>query len=134
MRSINTSPAAVVSTTEEICSVSLRRRVIGTLSRLSSHATRSVAAGLPVPAPFDVLARLMPAFAEYRAIWATQGFGPIRERWLEHAAGVGDRIVVRLGVDAVEGRFEGLKADGALALRLDDGSLRSVHAGEVFAL
>ena len=115
--------------------------VIGMGVNLAQHpegterpAISFAAAGLPVPAPFDVLARLMPAFAEYRAIWATQGFGPIRERWLEHAAGVGDRIVARLGVEAVEGRFEGLEADGALALRLDDGSLRSVHAGEVFAL
>ncbi len=92
------------------------------------------AAGLPVPVPLDVLARLMPAFAEYRALWATQGFDPIRSRWLEHAAGVGDRIAARLGDATLEGVFEGLESDGALALRLDDGRLRAVHAGEVFAL
>ncbi|KAB7648403.1 biotin--[acetyl-CoA-carboxylase] ligase [Polymorphobacter fuscus] len=97
-------------------------------------ATSLAAAGLPVPAPMAVLARLMPAFAEYRGLWATQGFAPIRERWLAHAGGVGDRIAARLGAETIEGRFEGLAADGALALRLDDGSLRPVHAGEVFAL
>ena len=50
------------------------------------------------------------------------------------AAGVGERVAARLGTETIEGRFECLEADGALALRLDDGALRAVHAGEVFAL
>lgn len=115
--------------------------VIGMGVNLAQHpegterpATSLAAAGLPVPTPLDVLARLMQAFAEYRRLWAASGFGPIRDLWLEHAAGVGDRIAARLGAETIEGRFEGLEADGALALRLDDGRLRAVHAGEVFAL
>ncbi len=115
--------------------------VIGMGANLAQHpgdterpATSLAAAGVPVPAPLDVLARLVPAFAEYRALWAAQGFAPIRERWMGHAAGVGDRIAARLGAETIEGRFEGLEIDGALALRLDDGQLRAVHAGEVFAL
>ena len=115
--------------------------VIGMGVNLAQHpdaterpATSLAAAGVPVPAPVDVLARLIPAFADYRAMWAAQGFGPVRDRWLQHAAGVGERIAARLGTETVEGRFEGLQADGALALRLDDGSLRAIHAGEVFAL
>lgn len=115
--------------------------VIGFGVNIASHpegterpATSLAAAGLPAPVPVDLLARLMPAFVEVRQLWATQGFEPIRWRWLAHAAGVGDRIAARLGDDTLEGRFEGLEADGALALRLDDGSLRPVHAGEVFAL
>jgi BirA family biotin operon repressor/biotin-[acetyl-CoA-carboxylase] ligase len=92
------------------------------------------AAGLPTPAPIDLLARLATAFAEYRALWAGQGFAPIRNRWLAQAAGLGDRIIVRLGDDPLEGVFEGLDPDGALSLRLDDGRRRAIHAGEVFAL
>lgn len=97
-------------------------------------ATSLAAAGLPVVTPGALLARLMPAFAEYRGLWESQGFAPVRERWLARAAGVGDRIAARLGDETIEGRFEGLEPDGALALRLDDGALRPVHAGEVFAL
>lgn len=97
-------------------------------------ATCLTAAGLAGVAPVDLLRRLMPAFAEYRQLWVAQGFEPIRERWLADAAGVGDRIAARLGAETIEGVFEGLEADGALALRLDDGALRAVHAGEVFAL
>ena len=115
--------------------------IIGMGVNLAQHpadterpAISLAAAGVAAPAAVDVLARLMPAFAEYRALWAAQGFAPIRAAWLDHAAGVGDRIAARLGAETVEGRFEGLEPDGALALRLDDGQLRAVHAGEVFAL
>ena len=97
-------------------------------------ATSLLAAGWPAIAPAELLAQLMPAFASARAEWATAGFGAIRQRWLAHAAGIGDRIAARLGTETLEGRFEGLAGDGALELRLDDGSLRPVHAGEVFAL
>ena len=91
-------------------------------------------AGVAVASPVAVLEALIPAFAEYRQLWATQGFDPIRTRWLAAAAGVGDRVAARLGTETIEGRFEGLDPDGALTLRLDDGNLRSIHAGEVFAL
>ncbi len=115
--------------------------VIGFGANLASHpqgterpATSLAAAGWAVPAPLQVLAALMTAFAEYRALWAAQGFEPIRTRWLAHASGLGERIAARLGDATLAGRFDGLEADGALALRLDDGSLRAIHAGEVFAL
>ncbi len=115
--------------------------VIGFGVNLAQHpgdterpATSLAAAKLPVPAPADLLARLMPAFADYRALWAAEGFEPIRRRWLASAAGVGDRMIARLGTETLEGRFEGLAGDGALTLRLDDASLRAIHAGEVFAL
>jgi BirA family transcriptional regulator, biotin operon repressor / biotin---[acetyl-CoA-carboxylase] ligase len=115
--------------------------VIGFGVNIASHpngterpATSLTAAGWPPIAPVGLLALLMPAFAEWRRLWASQGFVPIRARWLTHAAGLGGRIVARLGDETLEGRFDGLDTDGALALRLDDGSLRPVHAGEVFAL
>jgi BirA family biotin operon repressor/biotin-[acetyl-CoA-carboxylase] ligase len=97
-------------------------------------ATSLAGAGIAAPAPVAVLDVLIAAFAEYRGLWATQGFDPIRTRWLALAAGVGDRIAARLGSETLEGCFEGIEADGALTLRLDDGQLRPVHAGEVFAL
>jgi BirA family biotin operon repressor/biotin-[acetyl-CoA-carboxylase] ligase len=115
--------------------------IIGFGVNITSHpedserpATSLTAAGLPAPAPADLLALLMPAFADWRRVWAAEGFEPVRRHWLAHAAGVGDRIAARLGTETLEGRFEGLDADGALALRLDDGRLRAVHAGEVFAI
>jgi BirA family biotin operon repressor/biotin-[acetyl-CoA-carboxylase] ligase len=96
--------------------------------------TSLAAAGLPVPTPLALLGVLAPAFARWRAQWVIEGFAPVRAAWLARASGVGGRIVARLGSESPEGRFEGLADDGALLLRLDDGSLRPIHAGEVFAL
>lgn len=115
--------------------------VIGFGVNIASHpdaserpATSLAAAGFRPIAPIDLLAQLMPAFAQWRAIWAANGFAPVRDAWLARAAGIGDRIAARLGTETLEGRFEGLDADGALALRLDGGQVRAIHAGEVFAL
>ena len=97
-------------------------------------ATSLAAAGVAAPEPLVLLAALMTAFAEYRGLWMGQGFEPIRARWLAQAAGIGAPIAARLGTETIAGRFDGIAADGALAIRLDDGGMRSVHAGEVFAL
>jgi BirA family transcriptional regulator, biotin operon repressor / biotin---[acetyl-CoA-carboxylase] ligase len=97
-------------------------------------ATSLAAAGALTPAPRALLEALRATFAVFRAQWADGGFEPIRTQWLAHAGGLGDRIAARLGDETLEGRFDGLQPDGALALRLDDGTLRPVHAGEIFAL
>lgn len=115
--------------------------VIGMGVNLAHHptsterpATSLAAAGLPVPTPAVLLDELAPAFAHWRAVWAGQGLAPIRTAWLARAAGIGIRIVARLGSESPEGVFTGLADDGALLLRLDDGTTRAIHAGEVFAL
>ncbi|WP_310496209.1 biotin--[acetyl-CoA-carboxylase] ligase [Sandarakinorhabdus sp.] len=115
--------------------------VIGFGVNLAGHpldteraATSFAAAGLPAPAPLDLLQRLAASLADWRAIWSAQGFAPIRTAWLGRAAVTGARMTSRLGTEAIEGVFEGLAEDGALLLRLDDGQLRAIHAGEVFSL
>jgi len=115
--------------------------VIGIGVNLAHHpdgterpATSLAAVGLPVPAPGALLAALAPAFGRWRSRWAADGFAPIRAAWLARAAGVGGRIVARLGQESPEGVFAGLGDDGALLLAGDDGSVRAIHAGEVFAL
>jgi BirA family biotin operon repressor/biotin-[acetyl-CoA-carboxylase] ligase len=97
-------------------------------------ATSLAAAGLPVPSPLALLDPLSAAFERSRSLWQAQGFFPLRDAWLARAAGVGRRVVARLGTEAPEGVFDGLAEDGALLLRLDDGQVRAIHAGEVFAL
>lgn len=115
--------------------------VIGIGVNLASHpdgterpATSLAAAGLPVPEPVVLLEALASEFAAWRSLWARQGFGPVRDAWTARAAGIGGRIVARLGQENPEGRFIGLADDGALLLALDDGAVRAIHAGEVFAL
>jgi len=96
-------------------------------------ATSLVGAGLAAPDPSTFCGALAASFATVRAEWRTYGFGGIRAAWLARASGLGHPLEARLGRETLVGRFEDLADDGALLLRLDDGTLRAVHAGEVFA-
>jgi BirA family biotin operon repressor/biotin-[acetyl-CoA-carboxylase] ligase len=114
--------------------------VIGIGVNLASHpdiperpATSLGAEGIAL-GPRELHLALVDRFDDWRARWALHGFAPVRAEWLRHATGLGERVAARLGDDTLEGRFEGLDAEGALLLRLDDGHVRAIHAGEVFSL
>jgi BirA family biotin operon repressor/biotin-[acetyl-CoA-carboxylase] ligase len=80
-----------------------------------------------------LFAALVRHFALWRGRWAAEGFATVRAAWLAAVKGIGGQIEVRLGHETLVGRFDGLANDGALLLGLADGSVRQVHAGEVFA-
>lgn len=63
--------------------------------------------------------------------WQEDGFASIREKWLQEAYGIGKPMTARLPDISYEGVFEGLSEDGSLLLKEEDGSIRSIHAGEV---
>ncbi len=64
--------------------------------------------------------------------WRSYGLGPIVARWQAAAHPVGTPLAVRgAGDRLVEGTFAGLSADGALLLRLGDGTTQTIHSGEV---
>jgi BirA family biotin operon repressor/biotin-[acetyl-CoA-carboxylase] ligase len=77
-------------------------------------------------------AKLAEAFDVWMTRCETLGFEPILEAWRTRATGLDGPAVARLGRETVEGRAEGVAADGALKLRLADGSLRLISAGDVF--
>jgi BirA family biotin operon repressor/biotin-[acetyl-CoA-carboxylase] ligase len=60
------------------------------------------------------------------------GFRAIREDWVARAAGIGGDMRVRLPDRELFGRFEALDEHGRLLLRLADGALRTITAGDVF--
>lgn len=66
--------------------------------------------------------------------WLEEGFEPIRKAWLAHAISLGKEIEVRLPKETLSGTFEGLDGQGVLQLRLADGSLRQIAAGDVYPL
>lgn len=86
----------------------------------------------PPPQPRDALDVLAAAFERWRTAWATQGFPPIAAGWSERATGIGQRCEARLPNRTLRGVAEGLDPDGALRLRLDDGGLERITAGDVF--
>jgi BirA family biotin operon repressor/biotin-[acetyl-CoA-carboxylase] ligase len=72
------------------------------------------------------------SFDRWLARWRTEGFAPVRAAWLGVAHAPGTGLAVHSGTESrIEGAFEGVAADGALLLRLDDGQTAVVHSGDV---
>ena len=86
----------------------------------------------PPPKPLEALEHLAAAFERWRLLWDSAGFPAIADAWTKRAHGLGEPCVARLGNETVEGVAEGLDPDGALRLRLADGSIRRITAGDVF--
>jgi BirA family transcriptional regulator, biotin operon repressor / biotin---[acetyl-CoA-carboxylase] ligase len=79
------------------------------------------------------LETLAEIFARWLARWRGEGIAPVRQRWLKMAHPIGTALTARLADgDALEGLFDGLDSDGALVLRLADGTRRVIHAADVF--
>lgn len=77
----------------------------------------------------DMIAQSLAAsFARRLATWRTGGLAQIRAAWLAAAHPIGTPL--RTG--ASHGVFDGLDESGALLLRLRDGMVRTIHAGDVF--
>lgn len=82
------------------------------------------------PEPGAFLEALADGFARWRGRWRQEGLVPIRRRWLEAAHPLGTALTAA----GEEGLFDGLDESGALRLRLADGAVRTVHAGDVFLI
>ena len=83
----------------------------------------------------QVIRDLALALIEALELWRQRGFAPIRAAYLQSAHGLGERITVRTSLDldeSVSGVFEGIDEDGALLLRLADGTVRHLVVGDVF--
>lgn len=75
-------------------------------------------------------------FFETLQIWRWRekgGLGAIREQWLKRAHPIGTSLRTETpDGQTLEGSFYGLSEEGGLQLRLADGSIRLIHAGDVF--
>lgn len=111
------------------CGVNLARAPVEmnrAVTALADHMN-----GAP-PTPREALEVLAAAMERWRAVWETEGFGPIAEAWTARAFGLGEACSAHLVGETVRGIAEGLDIDGALRLRLDDGTIRRITAGDVF--
>jgi BirA family biotin operon repressor/biotin-[acetyl-CoA-carboxylase] ligase len=84
------------------------------------------------PSPDAALTELAAAFDRWFDVWDAGGFGPVAQAWTARAHSLGAACTVRLERETLEGIALGLDADGALRLRLSDGSIRRITAGDVF--
>jgi BirA family biotin operon repressor/biotin-[acetyl-CoA-carboxylase] ligase len=116
--------------------------VLGFGVNLASHppdlerpATSLPAADLAPPTPDAFAEALALAFADWLSRWRSEGLAVILDAWLKRAHPVGMALIAWLADgDEVAGAFDGLAEDGALRLRLVDGTLRTIHAADVFTL
>lgn len=76
-------------------------------------------------------AALSDAWVAAFGLWRERGFDEIRQRWLQRAEGVGAAASVVAGERVESGIFETLDVDGRMVLRLADGGVRLVSAGDV---
>jgi BirA family transcriptional regulator, biotin operon repressor / biotin---[acetyl-CoA-carboxylase] ligase len=86
----------------------------------------------PPPTPREALLFLVPAMQSWRKVWEASGFAPIAEAWTRRAHGLGGPCVAQLSNETFHGVAEGLDPDGALRLRLANGEVRRITAGDVF--
>jgi len=99
---------------------------------LAERPARHLGAAGPAPGRDPFARTLAAAFDQELDRWRQFGLGPILARWGVAAHPAGAALCVH-GADGsrVSGTFDGLEPDGALRLRLADGSCRVIHAGDV---
>ena len=94
-------------------------------------ATSLAAAGAAAISVRSLLEAVALRFLVWYERWLAEGFAPLRQAWLARAAGLGERIRVRLAEGESTGRFAGLDEEGALLLG-DGPAQRRIAAGDVF--
>jgi BirA family biotin operon repressor/biotin-[acetyl-CoA-carboxylase] ligase len=100
--------------------------------QLSEQRARTLAELGPAPDRDAFAADLAVRFDLELGRWRQYGLEPILNRWLAAAHPPGTPLTVHEpNGAAVSGAFAGLERDGALRLRLADGAVRVIHAGDV---
>ena len=99
---------------------------------LPDRATIALADLTTAPTRDAFAAELAAQFAVELGRWRAYGLPSVIARWLALAHPTGTELAIGEPNEAgLEGRFVGLTDDGLLQLRLGDGSLHTVNAGEV---
>ena len=93
-------------------------------------ATSLAALAGPPPPVEEFADALAAAFSHWLERWRSEGLDPVRRAWLAAAHPIGAPLTTSEG----DGLFDGLDEGGALRLRLADGTVRVIHAGDVFLL
>lgn len=94
-------------------------------------ATSLTDKGITPPSLGDLLGTLAFALDGWLRRYFEDGFGPIREAWLQRGPKTGTPILVRSGQTQRKGQFMGLSAEGAAIIRTETGSLETIVAGDI---
>ncbi len=112
--------------------VGIGTNVVAAPEGTPTPATCLSALGVQIGAE-ELFAVLSDSWAEFRGIWDDgRGFGEIRQRWLERAAGLGQPVAIQTGGATLDGIFDTLDEQGCLIVRTSDGRRVSIAAGDVY--
>ncbi|GAA4643707.1 hypothetical protein GCM10023115_16670 [Pontixanthobacter gangjinensis] len=99
---------------------------------LPDRATTALSRIGPVPARDHFAERLSTQFATELGRWRTYGLETVLRRWMGAALPLGTPLSVHdADKKSQTGQFAGLAEDGSLLLRLEDDTIRVIHAGDV---
>lgn len=96
---------------------------------IAEHLRHDVAAA---PSMEEGARGLAQAFDVWLERWTQRGFQPVRDAWIARTPGLFGPCTARLSHETLSGIADGVEADGALRLKLPDGALRIISAGDVF--
>lgn len=100
--------------------------------RIPGRDTVSLGQFGPAPDRDSFAADLAGKLEQELASWRAYGLSSLLSRWQAAAHPEGTPLTFHAANgEQVWGQFVGLEADGALRLRLADGALRVIHAGEI---
>ena len=105
----------------------------GDTERPATCIAEHLAHGVVSAPTVDEAARaLAETFSAWLERWTTLGFQPILDAWVARTPGLHGPCTARLTNETLTGLADGVEADGSLRLKLPDGSLRVISAGDVF--
>ena len=91
--------------------------------------------GATPPNPQIAVEMLAEIFQRWLSIWRDTGLVAVIRQWEAHAHPKGSALVANLpDGEELQGLYAGLNDDGALLLRLADGSIRAIHAADIFLI
>jgi BirA family biotin operon repressor/biotin-[acetyl-CoA-carboxylase] ligase len=112
--------------------VGIGTNVVAAPEGTPTPATSLAALGVDIGAE-ELFAELSNSWAEFRELWDNgRGFGEIRRRWLERAAGLGQPVAIHTAGSTVEGTFDTIDEAGCMVVRTPDGRRVPISAGDVY--
>lgn len=100
--------------------------------QVEGRETIALSALGPAPSRDDFAVALAHSFDREVERWRTVGTEPLMRRWLAAGHPVGTPLSVHEAAGSKAfGTFAGLDPNGSLLLRLEDGTVRPIHAGDV---
>ena len=112
--------------------VNLKTAPLGTERPATAIADHLSADHLNAPSFEDGTVALAETFDHWMNQWTGNGFEVVRDAWVKRTPGLFGPCIARLTHETIEGVADGIEPDGSLRLRVADGSVRIVSAGDVF--